>query len=120
MLVLNLELDNEGKLCLQRFNDLRNQLGKDLNILIEPLPQSLPNFTDIKTENISDELARASATGQSNTSSHDILLAEADAILALAEELSQEGLRFEAMLNYHTAAVFYRVLMSMVRNVVES
>ena len=39
---------------------------------------------------------------------------QADAVLALADEQISRGFRFEGMLNYHTAAIFYRVLMSMI------
>ncbi len=40
--------------------------------------------------------------------SHEILIAEADETLALAEEQSREGWRFEASQNYHTACIYYR------------
>lgn len=93
---------------------MRNQLGKDLNIVLEPLPENIPSFLNAEGKKIESSEDLAHATPQPTASSHDILLAEADAILAVAEEFSHENIRFEAMLNYHTAAVFYRVLMSMV------
>mmetsp|Transcript_14897 Transcript_14897/g.13466 ORF Transcript_14897/g.13466 Transcript_14897/m.13466 type:complete len:810 (+) Transcript_14897:330-2759(+) len=96
LIVLNIEFDADAKECLQKFNDLRNQLGKELGVALEPLPQYIPT------------------TDKPAFPSHEILLAEADSVLALAEDQMTEGFRFEAMLNYHTACVFYRVLTSMI------
>lgn len=64
--------------------------------------------------NVSLSQIPTSTTNSSQAlSSNDILLTEADAILSLAEEELREGMRFEAMMNYHTASVFYRVLISL-------
>jgi len=51
--------------------------------------------------------------------SHEILIAEADSVLAVAEEQLQEGFKFDAMLNYHTACVYYRVMESMLPGLAE-
>jgi hypothetical protein len=39
---------------------------------------------------------------------------QADAVLALGDEQFAEGLKLEAMLNYHTACVFFRVMETMI------
>lgn len=69
-----------------KFHDIRTHLGKDLGITLEPL-------TDVLL------LKQNEAT---QIPSHEILLAEADAMLNIADEMLTEGMRFDAMLNYHT------------------
>jgi prophage DNA circulation protein len=117
---LNVDFDKDAKECLLKFNDLRNQLGKDLGAQLEPILEQLPDIlasklhANNKSASTENDSSAATPAATQSLPSQDILLAEADAVLALAEELCQENLRFEAMLSYHTAAVFYRVLMSMV------
>ena len=94
-MILNLELDAEARTCLDKFRAVRKQLSGELGLPIDP----------------SAELTEQ--RGRPAYPSHEVLIAEADAVLALAEEQVQEGLRFEAMLNYHTACVYYRVMESM-------
>lgn len=94
LILLNIDIkDDEIRQCLYLHNLLRTQLSLELGVLITNID---PNF---KTEN--------------KFASHDILLAEADAVLSLADEQIQRGFNFEGMLNYHTASIFFRVLMSM-------
>ena len=62
--------DDEIRRCLQQHSDLRDQLGQDLGLCLEPLDPNKP---------------------KEKMQSHDILLAEADSILALAEEQFQRG-----------------------------
>lgn len=93
--VLALELDSDGRACLEKFRQARNQLSADLGIAVDPRAELA---LDPKRQSYQ---------------SHEVLIAEADAALALAEEQLAEGFRFEAMLNYHTACIYYRVMESM-------
>jgi calcium-dependent protein kinase len=43
-----------------------------------------------------------------------VFLCQADAVMLLGDQLSAAGLKFEAMLNYHTACVFFRVMETMI------
>lgn len=99
--VLNLDLDADGKACLDKFRHVRNQLSLELGIPHDPRAEQ--------------EMIAHSQKRQYQ--SHDLLIAEADAALALAEDQLQEGFRFEAMLNYHTACVYFRVMESMLPNI---
>lgn len=98
ILILNLELDAEGKACIEKFRAIRNQLAIDLNAPIDPRAELGSVVNHQKRQPYQ---------------SHELLIAEADAALALAEEQLAEGFRFDAMLNYHTACVYYRVMESM-------
>ena len=51
---------------------------------------------------------------QEDFGTHELLITEADTILLLADEQYEFGFKFEAMLNYHTACVFYRVMETMI------
>lgn len=99
IVALNLDLDAEGRACLDKFRLARNQLSADLGIAVDPKAEAM---LDPKRQPYQ---------------SHDLLIAEADAALALAEEQLAEGFKFEAMLNYHTACVYYRVMESMLPSV---
>ena len=50
----------------------------------------------------------------SSCSNHLIPILKADEALALGELQQVEGFRFDAMLNYHTACVYYRVMECMI------
>jgi hypothetical protein len=97
--VLNLDLDADGKACLDKFRLVRNQLCSELGIPID---------ARVETQD---------GQAKKQYQSHELLIAEADAALALAEEQAQEGFRFDAMLNYHTACVYYRVMESMLPSI---
>ena len=94
--MLNAELTPEDRACLDEFNTLRAQMYREMGGRDE---DSLPRYR--------------SSTGE-EVGTHELLIAEADAVLKLADEQSENGLKFDAMLNYHTACVFYRVMETMV------
>lgn len=93
--VLNLELDGEAMQCLRNFELVRTRFVSEIG-----LPPSAPEL-------------QAHVPEKPPRPSHEILIAEADEVLSIAEILSQEGLQFEAVLSYHTASVYYRVMESM-------
>lgn len=98
LLLLNVDLqESDVSDCLEAHNILRDQLGQDLQVI---LPAITPRRAGDKV------------------SSHEILLAEADSILSLADEQIKLGFKFDCIQNYHAAGIFYRVLMSMMPSLV--
>lgn len=97
--ILNIDIDSQGFAVLDTFRNARNKICAELNISIDP---------DSEYRNGGDKNPHAS---------HEMLIAEADEVLALAEEQLQEGLKFDATLNYHTACVYYRVMESMLPSI---
>ena len=97
--VLSLEIDSQGFAVLDTFRNARNKICNELNIHIDP--ENEYRHGENKTPH----------------ASHEMLIAEADEVLALAEEQLQEGFKFDATLNYHTACVYYRVMESMLPSI---
>jgi calcium-dependent protein kinase len=95
--ILNLDLDTEAKNCIANYKAVRDRFVTDLRLDRTEFPE--PN----------DHVP-----GKPAFPSHEILIAEADEVLALAEELGKEGFRFESSFNFHTACVYYRVMESMI------
>lgn len=96
--ILNMEMSAEDKACLDEFHFLRAQWIQDLSLPVRN--DEIPLY--YQTEPM-DEL-----------DTHELLIAEANTVLALADEQFDEGFKFDAMLNYHTACVFYRVMETMI------
>eukprot|EP00981_Chlorochromonas_danica_P005830 scaffold1193_cov159-Ochromonas_danica.AAC.8 len=94
--MLNAELSPEDSTCLDDFSYLRTKMARDLGHRDD---DRLPPYRSVQAEDVG---------------THELLITEADYLLALADEQYEEGLRFEAMLNYHTACVFYRVMETMI------
>ena len=99
---LNTELDQDASSCLETFRLVRVKLCNDLSIQ----SSGLPDYHGPSKSSIYQ--------------SHEIIIAEADEVLALAEEQYNEGFRFDAMLNYHTACIYFRVMESMIPSVTSS
>lgn len=100
--VLNTDLDHDASSCLETFRLVRVKLCHDLG-----LPSSgLPDYHGPSKSHVYQ--------------SHEIIIAEADEVLALAEEQYNEGFKFDAMLNYHSACIYYRVMESMIPSVISS
>eukprot|EP01038_Epipyxis_sp_PR26KG_P006797 gene6797-9310_t len=106
--ILNPEINNEDRACLEEFNHVRSTIVREISAL---------NARDaiFKDMGLSDaDLPSYNSVHIEELGTHELLIAEADTVLALADELLEEGLRFDAMLNYHTACVFYRVMETMI------
>jgi calcium-dependent protein kinase len=101
--MLNAELSPEDRACLDDFLVLRRGL-------ISEVGSSGGGFDHGKE----DEPPHYRNAGQEDVGTHELLIAEADSVLRLADEQWDLGMRFEAMLNFHTACVFFRVMETMV------
>ncbi len=86
--VMKLNLSSSDTVCLEKFRELRDQAAAGIKE-----KKSAP--IDNKAQKLD---------------SNQLLLVEADAVLAIAEEQLQHGFRINAMLNFHVASVFYRLL----------
>ena len=86
--VMKLNLSNTDLTCLEKFRELRDQTAAEIQE-----KKSTPH------DNKSPKL-----------DTNQLLLVEADAVLAIAEEQLQHGFRINAMLNFHVASMFYRLL----------
>mmetsp|Transcript_28811 Transcript_28811/g.27602 ORF Transcript_28811/g.27602 Transcript_28811/m.27602 type:complete len:975 (-) Transcript_28811:99-3023(-) len=91
--ILNLLWDDEGQECLRKFTAIRSILAARFNIGIQPEFELIGYDKKKEPEQ-----------------SHDVIIFEADEIFALGELQLAEGFRFDAMLSFHTACVYYRVM----------
>lgn len=96
--MLNAELTAEDRACLDEFQHIRSLLVNQAG-WSPSKGEDLPNYQ---------------TPGSEEVGTHELLIAEADSVLQLADEQWDNGMKFEAMLNYHTSCVFYRVLETMV------
>eukprot|EP00598_Pedospumella_elongata_P002477 CAMPEP_0184981204 /NCGR_PEP_ID=MMETSP1098-20130426/11028_1 /TAXON_ID=89044 /ORGANISM="Spumella elongata, Strain CCAP 955/1" /LENGTH=628 /DNA_ID=CAMNT_0027504749 /DNA_START=246 /DNA_END=2132 /DNA_ORIENTATION=- len=96
--MLNAELSVADRECLEEFVRVRQGLAADLGLSSRE-HDSMISYQSNEVEELS---------------THELLIAEADAVMALGDEQFAEGMKFEAMLNYHTACVFYRVMETMI------
>ena len=87
--VLNLDMDEEGNACLQKFRSARDHFAAELG-----LPPAEYEPTD----------------DQESLTHNQTLLMESDSVLSIAEEQNREEFKTNAKWNYHTAAMFYRLL----------
>jgi len=97
-IMLNAELGAADRDCLNEFIKARHHLADDIGI-----PPSEQDAFSAYEMHDAEEM-----------STHELLIAEADAVMALGDEQFNEGLKQEAMLNFHTACVFYRVMETMI------
>lgn len=86
--VMKLKLGANDIACLDKFREIRDITAVELG---EP--------KSIKHEHKGNKLETC-----------QLLLVEADAALAIAEEQVRHGFRMNAMLNFHVASIFYRLL----------
>lgn len=103
---LSIDLDKAAIQCIELFLAARTEACIELNLPEEGV-MTLDTYNSLKLSNTKRYQA------------YDIIIAEADEILALAEEQIQEGFKFDAMLNYHAASIYYRVMLSMLPHVME-
>eukprot|EP01041_Mallomonas_annulata_P008099 gene8098-16618_t len=96
--ILQVNIDDAARDALSNFAHIRDGLALELNIMADQLPSVSREPSRLKIQ-----IAHA----------EDMLIAEADEILQLAEEQLAEGFQEDAANNFHTAAVYYRVLESM-------
>lgn len=101
--MLNAELSPEDRACLDDFFALRRNL-------ISEIGSTGGGFDNTKE----DEPPHYRNANQEDVGTHELLIAEADSVLRLADEQWELGMRLEAMLNFHTACVFFRVMETMV------
>lgn len=99
--VLDINIDEVAKNTLINFSMVRDALTIELRL---PLEQSII---------LKDPLA-----SKSSVHPEDLLIAESDEIMQLGEEQLAEGMREDAAHSFHTATVYYRVLESMLPNMV--
>jgi hypothetical protein len=97
--MLNAELTGEDRTCLDDFHRIRSRLLKDFGWNTSIREEDLPQYRSQQVEEIG---------------THELLISEADSVLRLADEQLECGFQLDAMLNYHTACVFYRVMETMV------
>jgi hypothetical protein len=124
--MLNAELTSDDRQCLDDFVAIRHTLIRELKEagLYPPRTNNNNNTSrgprsEGKEEYYDDEdgdstLPRYDDNSYGDVETHELLISEAEFVLQLADEQSSNGLEFEAMLNYHTACVFFRVLETMV------
>mmetsp|Transcript_17482 Transcript_17482/g.29295 ORF Transcript_17482/g.29295 Transcript_17482/m.29295 type:complete len:685 (-) Transcript_17482:255-2309(-) len=96
--MLNAELGGADRDCLDEFVKARQSLAREINV---PAAEQ-------------DAYSHYEVHDAEEMSTHELLIAEADAVMALGDDQFKEGMKFEAMLNYHTACVFYRVMETMI------
>jgi len=103
-IMLNSEINEKEAECLQSFFSIRNTLARELEMTELEITNLVPY-----TKHDSEEIG-----------THELLVAEADAVLALADEQIKLDLKHDAMLSYHTSCVFYRVMETMIPSKISS
>lgn len=107
--ILNIEPDAEGKACLDNYRLVRDECCQGMLPTKCVLYDYLPQLMDPGTAELRNKLVSLSPH------SPEVIIAEADEVLALAESLQQEGLGQLAADHYHTASVYFRVMESVTR-----
>jgi hypothetical protein len=98
------QIDENARKTLNEFSELRSALLETMDTPDEKLMSSAPSAP-------SDDPLRAK---KEKTSPEQLLIAEANATLDLAESQLEEGMNEAAARNFHTATVYFRVLESIV------
>lgn len=105
--ILNIEIDADDIACLEEFTTIRTNIFQEM---MATNGESLFGFMDGN-----DFPSYSPAHQQSEEwGTHELLITEADTVLLLADEQYELGFKFDAMLNYHTSCVFYRVMETMI------
>ena len=102
----HISLDESGNRALQDFLNLRKQLCLCF-------PTCSASLLSTSGENCKQSNASRSLTTTSRSHfirPEEVLNAEADAMLDIAEDELKEGLKKSAARNFHAASVFYKVL----------
>jgi transcriptional regulator len=94
-----LVIDDETKLVLIQFREKRNEIARKLEV---------PELDDQTFETM------ITRSHSKDISAEDILIAEGNATLKLADQQFEESMHHAAARNYHTATIYFRVLESMV------
>lgn len=100
------QVDDNAKKTLNEFTELRNALLETMDVPDEKLAGSAPMVPGSGDEQ--------SKVKKEKTSPEQLLIAEANATLDLAESQLEEGMNEAAARNFHTATVYFRVLESIV------
>jgi hypothetical protein len=100
------QVDESAKKTLNEFTELRNALLETMDIPDEKLAASAP-----MAPGSGDDQGKVK---KEKTSPEQLLIAEANATLDLAESQLEEGMNEAAARNFHTATVYFRVLESIV------
>jgi hypothetical protein len=100
------QVDENAKKTLNEFTELRNALLETMDTPDERLAASAP-----MAPGSGDEQSKGK---KEKTSPEQLLIAEANATLDLAESQLEEGMNEAAARNFHTATVYFRVLESIV------
>jgi calcium-dependent protein kinase len=90
---LPIVLTDDGLRCIHNFKCIRDSLMFDLNVAI-PVDAVVSNVNSQETP-------------------FSLLLAEADSVMSIAEDLLREEFTHDAMFNYHIISVYYCLLVSM-------
>lgn len=93
--LIDVNINDDAELCLNQFREVRQLLAQQLQYDASVLPH--PKEASLKVV---------------VNHAEKILIAEANAIMELANVQFESGLRTEAYRNFHAASVFYRVLES--------
>jgi hypothetical protein len=110
--------------CVNRAFNLLNIFNLDLDV---PAQQCISYYTAIRDSLVNDIVAGQSGVDPSQfrifvnahnafaqgARPHELIIAEANETLALAEEQFREGFTVNAALNFHCAGVYYRVMEAM-------
>lgn len=120
---MNVELDKDNSTCLENFRTIRDYLLRDVyrcdDINGSALSNGELNIIEQQSEYLPHKLRPQLVEMREyyiSLSPHapETILFEADEILALAEEFKTESFKEYASDQYHTAAIYYRVMESMI------
>mmetsp|Transcript_19800 Transcript_19800/g.28472 ORF Transcript_19800/g.28472 Transcript_19800/m.28472 type:complete len:659 (-) Transcript_19800:13-1989(-) len=100
---VDFQLDERARDTLNEFSDLRKQLVDTLENPLEKDTAPAPSAPAVST-----------SSKKSKTAPEQLLIAEANETLDLAEQQLEEGMNEAAARNFHTATVYFRVLESIV------
>ena len=125
--ILNVDLDQDNRTCLENFRTIRDYLLRDVYRIdeINGLTGGMDGAGELAAierqqseylpEKLSPQLIELRKYYLSlSPHAPETILFEADEILALAEEFKQESFKEYASDQYHTAAIYYRVMESMI------
>lgn len=110
--LINTDIEAEDVTCLEEFNSFRQELVNELLASNEARTQLGSNIDQLS--NLPSYILSSTDGQNEEFGTHELLISEADTVMAMAEEQLALGFRFEAMLNFHTSCVFYRVMETMI------
>jgi hypothetical protein len=108
--ILNVEIDATDIACLEGFSVLRTNLIQEMMATSGAL---LLTGTSTDGNDLMPSFMPSPSQNE-EWGTHELLISEAETVLTLADEQYELGFKFEAMLNYHTSCVFFRVMETMI------